>query len=318
MSRDGTQATHFHKIEQRVPIKSLAFAMNANPTLAIEVPKPAPYSIQDHWITLDGGRMRYLRDGVGPPLVLVHGLLGYSFSWRYAIPFLASQATVHAVDMLGVGFSDRPPGLDPTLRASANRLLRFLDAVGIASCDLLGTSHGGAISMMAAALEPERIRRLILVAPVNPWSQQGKPLAAILGNPFVSPFVLRVAPLVRLTLQSYLLSRLYGDPSRIRPGTLEGYSGPFERPGAFRHELGILRTWARDLADLESVMPKLAEIPAFLIWGDRDNAVAPTSMNPLSRQFKRCRTRLLTGVGHLPYEEVPDEFNRIVAEFLAE
>lgn len=293
--------------------------MNAYPApAAVPVPKSSGYSIQDHWITLDGGRMRYLRDGVGPPLVMVHGLLGYSFSWRYAIPHLAPQATVHAVDMLGVGFSDRPQGLDPTLRASANRLLRFLDAVGIASCDLLGTSHGGAISMMAAALEPERVRRLILVAPVNPWSQQGKPLAAFLSHPVVSPIVLGVAPLVRRSMQSYLLSRLYGDPNRIRPGTLQGYSGPFERPGAFRHELGILRTWTRDLEDLAAAIPQLAEIPAFLIWGERDNAVSPASMGPLSRQFKSCRTHLLPGVGHLPYEEVPDEFNRLVAEFLAE
>src|SRR5437868_10735051 len=89
--------------------------------------------------------MRYLRDGVGPPLLLLHGLLGYSFSWRYAIPALARHATVHAVDMLGVGFSDRPRGLDCCLRANAERLLCFLDAVGMAECDLLGTSHGGAV-----------------------------------------------------------------------------------------------------------------------------------------------------------------------------
>src|SRR5580704_5787 len=138
--------------------------MNASTVPVTQPASPRNHSIEDHWITLDGARMRYLRSGDGPPLLLLHGLLGYSFSWRYAIPHLAPQATVHAVDMLGVGFSDRPQGLDPTLRASANRLLRFLDAVGIASCDLLGTSHGGAISMMAAALEPERVRRLILVA----------------------------------------------------------------------------------------------------------------------------------------------------------
>ena len=155
--------------------------------LEIEVPKTAPYSIQDHWITLDGARMRYLRDGRGPNLVLVHGLLGYSFSWRYAIPVFAQRATVHAVDMLGVGFSDRPAGLDCCLQASAERLLRFLDAAAIDSCDLLGTSHGGAVSMMSASLSPDRIRRLILVAPVNPWSLFGKPTAEFLSNRFVAP-----------------------------------------------------------------------------------------------------------------------------------
>ena len=127
--------------------------------------------------------MRYLRDGRGPALVLVHGLLGYSFSWRHAIPVFAQRATVHAVDMLGVGFSDRPAGLDCCLQASAERLLRFLDAAAIDSCDLLGTSHGGAVSMMAASLAPDRIRRLILVAPVNPWSLFGKPTAEFLTKP---------------------------------------------------------------------------------------------------------------------------------------
>ena len=99
--------------------------------------------------------------------MLVHGLLGYSFSWRHALPVLSEKATVYAVDMLGVGFSDRPPNLDCRFRAHAERLLAFLDGVGITSCDLLGTSHGGAVVMMAAALAPERVRRLILVAPVN-------------------------------------------------------------------------------------------------------------------------------------------------------
>jgi pimeloyl-ACP methyl ester carboxylesterase len=260
--------------------------------------------------------MRYLRDGRGPELVLVHGLLGYSFSWRYTLPYLARQASVLAVDMLGVGFSDRPTGLDSSLRGSAERLLRFLDAVGVASCDLLGTSHGGAISMMAAALDPGRIRRLVLVAPVNPWSSQGKNLAALLGHRAVAPIVMRVAPRLK-AIQPYLLRRLYGDPARIRPGTLEGYAGPFELPGAFRHELGILSTWDRDLRDLESMLPRISHIPSLLIWGDLDNAVLPHSAVPLRNNFHDCQVEIFPGVGHLPYEEVPDEFNRVVGDFLS-
>jgi pimeloyl-ACP methyl ester carboxylesterase len=52
--------------------------------------------------------MRYLRAGSGPPLVLLHGLMGYSFSWRFAIPALAPLRTCYAPDLLGAGFSDRP------------------------------------------------------------------------------------------------------------------------------------------------------------------------------------------------------------------
>ena len=284
--------------------------------LDMEVSSPAQYSIQDHWITLDGARMRYLRDGRGPALVLVHGLLGYSFSWRYAIPVFAQRATVHAVDMLGVGFSDRPQGLDCCLQASAERLLRFLDAAAIDSCDLLGTSHGGAVSMMAASLAPDRIRRLILVAPVNPWSSFGKPTAEFLSNRRIAPIFLSVAPLLEI-IHGYLLRRLFGDSSRIRPGTLKGYSAPFAMPGAFRYGISVLSTWAQDLQRLESALPQIAHIPTFIIWGSVDNAVDPESATKLSQQFQNCQVRMLEGVGHLPYEEVPDEFNRAVVDFLA-
>ena len=265
---------------------------------------------------MDGARMRYLRDGRGPALLLVHGLLGYSFSWRYAIPVLAEQATVHAVDMLGVGFSDRPLGLDCCLRTSAERLLRFMDAAAIASCDLLGTSHGGAISMMAASIAPDRIRRLVLVAPVNPWSHFGRRMAALLSNSLVSPVFLTVAPLLEV-IHGYCLRRLFGDPSRIRPGTLEGYSAPFTMPGALRYGLSVLRTWQRDLQELEAALPRIANIPTLILWGSLDNAVDPTSAERLSKQFHDCQVTMFEGVGHLPYEEIPGEFNRAVATFLA-
>ncbi len=281
----------------------------------MEVSAPAQYSIQDHWITLDGARMRYLRDGHGPALVLVHGLLGYSFSWRYAIPVFAERANVHAVDMLGVGFSDRPPGLDCCLQASAERLLRFLDVAAIDSCDLLGTSHGGAVSMMAASLAPERIRRLILVAPVNPWSLLGKPTAAFLSGRFSASIFVNLAPLLRV-IHGYLLRRLYGDPRRVLPGTLEGYSAPFRTPGAFRYGISVLRTWSDDLQLLESSLPRIARIPTLLLWGKVDNAVDPASAAMLSQQFQNCRVRMFEGVGHLPYEEVPEEFNAAVIDFL--
>src|SRR5271170_4701627 len=111
----------------------------------------------------DGARMRYLhakspllakdaRNGApSTSLILLHGLLGYSFSWRYTMPALAPYAAVYAPDMMGAGFSDRPAGIDHSMRGTARRLLRFIKNLGISSFDLLGTSHGGAVAMMMAA-----------------------------------------------------------------------------------------------------------------------------------------------------------------------
>src|SRR5258707_4689204 len=111
---------------------------------------PAGRGVEDCWMEMDGARMRYLRAGYGPPLILLHGLLGYSFSWRYTIPALTPYATVYAPDLLGAGFSDRPAGLDHSMRGTARRLLQFIERLGGSSFDLLGTSHCGAVAMMAA------------------------------------------------------------------------------------------------------------------------------------------------------------------------
>jgi pimeloyl-ACP methyl ester carboxylesterase len=109
---------------------------------------------------------------------------------------------------------------------------------------------------------------------------------------------------------------LYGDTRRIRPGTLEGYSTPFSLPGAFESGLQILRTWSHDLDQLQSVLPRISHIPTLLLWGAADAAVLPSSAEPLRQQFRDCRVLMFDGVGHLPYEEVPEEFNTAVGEFL--
>ena len=271
---------------------------------------------EEYWSELDGYRMHYLRSGSGPPLLLLHGLLGYSFSWRFALPVLAEKATVYAVDMPGAGFSDRPSHASGSFRAHSERLLRFLDSIGVDSCDLLGTSHGGAIAMRAAALAPERVRSLILVAPVNPWSAHGRRLAPFLSSGPVSWLLLRCEPGLGI-IHDKLLRRLYGDPRRIPPGTLAGYSAAFRIPGTLNYGLGVVRSWNRDLADLESALPRIANIPALILWGSKDTAVCPDSAEQLRQVFKHCDVETFDGVGHLPYEEVPERFNSSVIRFLS-
>jgi len=278
------------------------------------------FAIEEHWATLDVGgknaRMRYLRAGSGPALLLVHGLLGYSFSWRFCIPALAQHTTVYAIDLLGTGFSDRPAKLDCSFKASAERLLQFMDKTGLASCDLLGTSHGGAVSMMAAALAPERMKRLVLVDPVNPWSAHGKRLTAFLSSLVIAPLFVNLTPHVR-SLHEYYHRRMFGDPRRIPPDSLEGYRKPMRIPGSYEYALAVARSWNRDLSELESVWPRIANIPTLLIWGSLDTAVDPASAAQLKQRFRDCRLVTFDGVGHLPYEEAPEEFNRAVVEFLS-
>jgi pimeloyl-ACP methyl ester carboxylesterase len=277
--------------------------------------------VEECWVNLDGARLRYLRGGSGPPLILLHGLLGYSFSWRFTIPALAPHATVYAPDMIGAGFSDRPTGIDHTMRATAQRMLRWIGRLGVSSFDLLGTSHGGAVAMMMAAesLQDDsrpQVRRLVLVAPVNPFSPHGRHLAPFIGSNLGSAWFRLFIPQMRV-FYPYWHARMYGDRSRIPPDSFAGYLAPLAKPGLFEHALGIVRTWTEDLEELESILPMLASVPALLIWGSKDPAVYASSADRLEKYFPHSRTVIFPGVGHLPYEECPEEFNRELIEFLA-
>jgi pimeloyl-ACP methyl ester carboxylesterase len=290
-----------------------------NSTTEQNLPSPPAIAAEERFVTIDGARMRYLQAGSGPPLILLHGLMGYSFSWRFTIPTLSQHATVYALDQLGTGFSDRPAQLDCRLCAMADRLFKFLDAIGVSSFDLLGTSHGGAVAMMAASMLSSRphlhLRKLILVAPVNPWSAHGSRLAPFIGSPLGSTLFLRSVNYMGWTFP-YWLARLYGDSKRIPAGTLEGYKAPVSIPGSFEYAVEIVSHWTRDLGELEQKIPKLADVPTLLIWGSADPAVYVQSAQKLRRHFKHCKVVVYPGVGHLPYEETPDQFNATVLEFL--
>ena len=284
-------------------------------------PNAGPPVWEERWLELAGGRMRHLKAGTGPALILVHGLLGYAFSWRFTIPALAPHATVYAIDNLGAGLSTSPAGMNCSLRASAERVLAFVDALGIPSFDLLGSSHGGAVAMMAAAICAERrnaqLKRLVLVAPVNPWSPHGKWLAPFLGGPFGS-FLFRHT-IERWRFLDYLwLRRLFGDGAKIPPDSLEGYRVPVRTNHGFRYGRRILQTWTADLAALEQALPTIRDYPTLLMWGTRDRAVSVKSAEPLRRNFRDAKLVVFQGVGHLPYEEAAEEFNRALIEFLAQ
>jgi pimeloyl-ACP methyl ester carboxylesterase len=276
--------------------------------------------VEERFAEIEGARMRYLQAGSGPALILLHGLMGYSFSWRFNIPVLSRHFTVYAPDFLGTGFSDRPAQLDCRLCAVAERVLKFVEAIGVSTFDLLGTSHGGATAMMAAAMCGQRsdlrVRKLILVAPVNPWSAHGRRLAPFLGSPVGSALFLLSTKYMRWTFKHWL-ARLYGDPQRISEGTLAGYEAPvLSTAGSFEYGVNIVRTWTEDLRQLEQTIPQLAEIPTLLIWGSADVAVYAQSAEQLRGHFKQCELVVYPGVGHLPYEETPELFNSTVLEFL--
>jgi pimeloyl-ACP methyl ester carboxylesterase len=272
-----------------------------------------PVQVQQHRAEINGQQLKYLQAGSGPPVLLVHGLLGGSFCWRFNIPAFARNRTVLALDLPGFGESDAPRHLDCSMPAQTERLAHLLDHLAFNQVDIVGSSWGGAVAILLAACS-SRVRSLVLAAPVNPWSASGARRVRFLSG-WAGGTLLRLMMPALQPLHPLALRRMYGDPARIPAATLEGYSALLMRRGRVHNILNTLRSWEKDLIVLR---PAIAQVkaPCLLIWGTRDGAVDPRSSEELMRALPGCERALIEGAGHLPFEETPDEFNRLALDFL--
>jgi len=280
------------------------------------------------WFSSGKHRMRYVHVAAMdapakplPALVLVHGLLGYTFSWRHNLEFFASHRDVYAIDLLGMGYSDRPEtgSADFTMAAAAVRLVEFLRFLGHSRIDLVGTSHGGAVAMMAASLDRASdnplIRRLVLVAPAHPFMMNARLRLAFFRTAF-GRMVLRCVAAHSSVLRRKSIGRMYADDAQITEETRTGYEVNLGDRRSYEYALEVVRTWRDDMRQLKDALPSIAAIPTLLLWGEQDRAVACDSGLLLRESFRNVQYVVLPNVGHLPYEEAPEEFNRIVMDFL--
>jgi 4,5:9,10-diseco-3-hydroxy-5,9,17-trioxoandrosta-1(10),2-diene-4-oate hydrolase len=272
-------------------------------------------NIEEAFVLVGGVKVHYQRAGTGRPLLLLHGLVGSARNWRQNIRFLARNSSVYAVDLFNMGRSDRVPGLDAGLEATADRLAACMDALGLAEADIAGHSHGGAVAMMFAARHPDRVRSLILFAPANPFCNLGHPLVRFYGTRFGIWFARQIPFLPRM-LKANALSSMYGDPSRVSPGSLEGYIDGLYVPGTIDHVLQIIGRWFVDMGLLRSVLPGLIAKPTLLIWGDRDRAVGLPSGRELQRTLPKSSLLVIPGAGHIAFEEVPNICNKAMRDWL--
>jgi pimeloyl-ACP methyl ester carboxylesterase len=276
--------------------------------------------VEDCSAVINGIRWRYLHAGSGPALLLVHGFMGYSFSWRFVIQELARHFSVYAVDLPGCGFSQRDASLPGSLASDAENLLNFVDHLGLEQFDVLGTSRGSGLTIALAALLAERgmlhrIRRLVLSAPLNPWSRNGLLRVRVLRTLVGRIYVVHLAKRLRFILENYF-EGLFGDAASIPTDSLAGYEAGLEPAGSYEHVWNMIRTWTDGLKQISAVLPLVESVPALFLWGERDIAVDPASAEQLHRRWKNSAVVIMKHIGHMPYEEVPQEFTRIVLDFL--
>jgi pimeloyl-ACP methyl ester carboxylesterase len=114
------------------------------------------------YLTIKGCKIRYLMEGSGAPVLLIHGLGGFLETWWYNITPLSKHYRVYAVDLPGHGLSDRQKDCY-TVSQCTECLLGIIDALQLNTVALVGHSLGGAIAINTAVTDSERVTKLILV-----------------------------------------------------------------------------------------------------------------------------------------------------------
>ena len=252
-------------------------------------------------IQANGLEIAYVRAGDGPPLVLVHGALLDSRSWRPQIDDLADELTVVAWDEPGAGrSSDLPAGFD--LAGYADCLASLIEAVGLGPAHVGGISWGTTVALELYRLHPRLVRTLILAGGYAGWKgslPEEEVRARVTG--------------ARQMLEA-------GDSDPTVPGLLASEPPPevaalLEAMAAdVRRETIPIQLQLMAEADLSAVLPRIA-VPTALIWGELD-ARSPLAV---ARRFEEAIPDsglvLIPDCGHLCNLEQPERFNRAVREF---
>ena len=258
--------------------------------------------------------------GHGPAVVLLHGLGGSSYSWRFIAPVLARNHRVITLDLKGFGRSSKVFDTAYSAADQAKLVARFLARRRLSHVTLAGHSFGGQVALLTtialARREPARIHQLVLIdAPALP--QPLTPLVAFMQQP-VLPYVLLTAlppdVITRLALAApsrQRLARTYTDADAT------AYAGPFYDAAA-RH--AYVQT-ARQIApgNLDAIVERYRSVRqrTLLVWCTNDRVVPLATGQALARMLPDARLDQLAACNHAPTDEAPAALTRSLVRFLA-
>ncbi len=259
--------------------------------------------------------------GSGPPLLLVHGLMTTSYSWRYVFERLAQDYTVYAMDLPGVGRTSKPD-VAYTPDALAEWLHALQAELGIAPCRVIGNSMGGYITLIWALKHPEAISRLIVLhSPAAPLARMWA-LWAATRIPFaVSVLKLVVGDHLRWahrnvhyydeTLKSLEEAHEYGDPLSERDGLI-GFLGHLRDTMSVRR-LGQFRDTLQERVANKQPFP----VPTQLIYAKQDPMVPPEIGHRLASWIPDAEMVWLDEASHFAHVDAPERFLEPTLRFLA-
>jgi pimeloyl-ACP methyl ester carboxylesterase len=278
------------------------------------------YPFESHFLSLGPHRLHYLDEGAGQPLLFVHGNPTWSFYWRNLILGLRDRCRCIAVDHIGCGLSDKPANYDYTLAQRIDDLSQLVERLDLNRITLVAHDWGGAIGLGTVQKLKSRFSRIVLFntgafpPPFVPWR-----IAAcrtpLLGTAAVRG--LNVFARVALTMAVEKRQRMTPD---VRAGLLAPYDNWANRiaidrfvrdiPFTSRHP-----TW-NFLAQIESGLKSLADLPIQLIWGLRDWCFRPECLARFVEHWPHAEVHRLGDCGHYVVEDAHERIIPLMHKFL--
>lgn len=260
--------------------------------------------------------------GEGPPLLLVHGLMTSSYSWRYTFDELGRHYTCFAPDLPGAGRSETDLAADFRPHGLARWLLGLQEALGIVGCDVIGNSMGGYLCMVMALMRPDAVGRLVnLHSPGVPvpklvalqWALRVPGAKALLKR-IVARDVLRWAHrnvhYYDESLKSLEEAHEYGDVL----ATEQGF-GSFYKYLAETMSMPPMHAFAAALE--ERRLASLGfPVPLQLVYAEEDPMVAPEVGTVLARRVPDAEFAWLQEASHFAHVDATDRFCAVALDFL--
>lgn len=259
--------------------------------------------------------VNFITQGKGAPVVMIHGLAASLHDWDFLLPELAGVGYAgYALDLLGHGDSPKPERRDYQVDWLIDHFLAWFETLNLKQTPvLIGHSLGGYIALEFARRFPGRTLGLILVDPFYSLSQLPPFMRFVYRHPSVNGFIVHGTPewLLRLVIDVSSISMghsaggLHALPEEVRARTTLDYTRT--APGVYNILSGEL-----DLtAGLASIIT-----PSLVVWGDRDQTLAPASFAKLVTVLPNATGRSILA-GHVPHQSEAVWFNGLVMEFLA-
>ncbi|MGX7698362.1 alpha/beta fold hydrolase [Gordonia polyisoprenivorans] len=262
------------------------------------------------FINVQGTRTHYHDVGEGAPVLLLHGSgpgVSAWANWQHAIPSLAENSRVLALDIVGFGHTERPDDVRYSLRTWTDHVWNFLDALGIDKVSIIGNSLGGRIACQMAEDNDTRLDRIVLMGAPGVGMTLTEGLKALRAYE-PSPENMRNLLINYFAVDSSIIT---DDLVRIRyeasaaPGAHEAYHLMFFSPDHAGSELAITEEQVRAIT-----------APTLLVHGREDRVVPVDVAWNMVHLLPDGDLHVFSRCGHWTQIERSAEFNSLVKDFL--